>query len=1067
MLGEVARGGFGRVFAATDDVVGRAVAIKQPLETTAEARTRFQREARLTARLQHSGVVPVYDIGQWSDGEPFFVMKMVEGPSLAELIAECVAPEGRLALLPRVLALADTIAYAHSQGVIHRDLKPSNVIVSDYGETVVIDWGLARLGRGSLGGAEQDDLLRAPGGRDRSLAGGRVVGTPQFMAPEQADGAAADQRGDVYSIGAILYTVLAGDEPYPGLSGPDAVDRVKAGPPPPLLTRAGGVPRDLLAIVDKAMARAPDDRYPTAGDLADDLRRFLAGRLVSAQRYSLLMLLRRWLRRHRAAVIVAAVMLAALVTSSFVGVRRVLTERNAAVDAHRRLQARQNALVLSSAERSLEREPTAAAAWLKLHRTVPQPWLGRAILEEAMARGVARHVFRFEPAARRVVVSPAGPVMAVSQGTTLALHDLDTGARKELRPHRAAVTTVVFSPADGRIASADAAGVVRLWSAGGDLQREFTAGGPAGVAALDLSLDGRRLAVVSGNDAVTVGPVEAVHQGVSFRLGGRLSSLAFAPGSGVLVLTDFPGRILLLEPGAAAPRSLADGHPDARVQWLPDGRRFVTAGVDGAVWLWDAASGARRALGQHDDWVTSIAVSPDGALVATGSGDDTIRLFPVAGHPPRTLRGHGDTVRGVAFTGDGQTLVSVAFDSTVRLWHVPSGALLSEYRSLDGGATAVTVTADGRQAVTSGPDQARVWPLQAPRSRWLRGHTATINDLAWSADGRSLASASRDRTVRLWDLASGASQVSGPFEAWTMFVHFLGPRALLMNTREGHPRLIDLGSGRAVPLGIPRGPYSAPAVRGDRLAYPVGDGVVVEDLGSGRKRRLEGTFGSLADLAFTGDGQRVVVAVEDGPLGVWDADTGRLLASQAVGERIHTLAVSADGRWSLVSTAGRRLLLWDLTAAHRQPTELPTAGARVTAPRFTSDSRRIVYHAADNTLGVIDLSSRRLEVLRGHRSRVTDLSLAPGPAPLIASADASGFVRLWDLQASRSAVIHAGAGTVEEILFSPDGRSLATAGEDGGIRIWDLTSISLRGPGAAFTIATTANIDENGVLATP
>jgi eukaryotic-like serine/threonine-protein kinase len=138
LLGELGRGGLGRVFSASDDALGRPVAIKQPLSTSAESLARFEREAKITARLQHAGVVPVYDLGWSTEGEPFFVMKMVEGRSLADLIAARPALDERLALVPRVLAVADTVAYAHSQGIIHRDLKPANVIIGAFGEIVFL-----------------------------------------------------------------------------------------------------------------------------------------------------------------------------------------------------------------------------------------------------------------------------------------------------------------------------------------------------------------------------------------------------------------------------------------------------------------------------------------------------------------------------------------------------------------------------------------------------------------------------------------------------------------------------------------------------------------------------------------------------------------------------------------------------------------------------------------------------------------------------------------------------------------------------------------------------------------
>jgi serine/threonine protein kinase len=376
VLGEIGRGGLGRVSHATDSAFDRQVAIKQPLVHTHDNLARFEREAKLTASLQHSGVVPVYDIGRWFDGAPYFVMKKVEGHSLEHAIAAATSLPARLALLPRVLAVTDAIAYAHGQRVIHRDLKPANVIISDYGETVVIDWGLAKR----LQNPDEDGPSWEASGVGSGQAGmtreGTVMGTPQFMSPEQAEGRAVDERSDVYALGALLYNVLSGEGPFSRETPTGALARVRLGSPPSLRQRGSRLPPDLIAIVEKAMAREPGDRYASARELAEDLRRFLDGQLVAAQRYSGPMLLARWVRQHRA----AAILLAASIVIAVVGVASVIQQRNAAVTARNESEARQNALVLLHAERSLVDEPTSSAAWLKSHEpSGMEPWRANAI----------------------------------------------------------------------------------------------------------------------------------------------------------------------------------------------------------------------------------------------------------------------------------------------------------------------------------------------------------------------------------------------------------------------------------------------------------------------------------------------------------------------------------------------------------------------------------------------------------------------------------------------------------------------------------------------------------------
>jgi len=323
-IGEtIAAGGMGKIIRAFDRRLGRAVAIKEVLSPS--LRARFEREAMITARLQHPAIVPIYEAGTWPDGTAFYTMRLVPGETLADALERRTTLAARLELLPHVIAVTEALAYAHSRGVIHRDLKPHNVLIGEFGETVVIDWGLAKeRDAGEAGGLVEQAaplLTRA----------GSVVGTPCFMAPEQARGEELDERADVFALGALLYNVIAGAPPYWDRSqdSRELIDAVLARPPTPLVEIAPAAPADLRAIVERAMAREPARRFPDAGAIAAELHRFAAGQLLVSREYRMRDLLARWLRKHRTLVAIGGVAFVALAIVGGLAIRNTLRARAA------------------------------------------------------------------------------------------------------------------------------------------------------------------------------------------------------------------------------------------------------------------------------------------------------------------------------------------------------------------------------------------------------------------------------------------------------------------------------------------------------------------------------------------------------------------------------------------------------------------------------------------------------------------------------------------------------------------------------------------------------------------
>ena len=463
----VGHGGMGQVLRATDRRLGRVVAIKEVVSRVHQER--LEREAQVTAKLQHPAIVPIYEAGKWPNGNAFYTMRLVAGETLAKEIKTKKTFETRLGLLSNVVSVVDALAYAHAQGVIHRDLKPQNILVGEFGETVVIDWGLAKeLGGPPANSSHEDespdtDRSRAGYGGENLTRVGEILGTPGFMAPEQAAGAAADERSDVYALGAILYTVLAGQPPYwdtdSKASSDQLVEITIKRPPTNIETLAPSVPSDLAAIVTRAMNPEPGDRFMNAQAMASELHRFEAGRLLESRNYSVWERTWRWVQKHRALVGVVAAALLVVASVGAIAIINVLASRDDERRARRTAEAEKIELVFQQARAALATDPTATLAWLKQYpEDGPRRGAAGLLSVEARSRGVSWRVFESQSAEVEDLQFGGRRLFAAANYAPLRIWNLDSGEStdvSEISPGRIGydqVSQTLLAPADGRIA---------------------------------------------------------------------------------------------------------------------------------------------------------------------------------------------------------------------------------------------------------------------------------------------------------------------------------------------------------------------------------------------------------------------------------------------------------------------------------------------------------------------------------------------------------------------------------------------------------------------------------------
>ncbi len=999
MLEEIGHGGMGVVYQARQKSLDRMVALKLLLfgpHAPPESVKRFRAEAVATAALQHPNIVAIHEVG-FCEGQHFIAMDYVKGQCLSALIRGSPLPARRAA--GYVKTIAEAIHYAHERGILHRDLKPANVMIDANDQPRVTDFGLAK---------------RLEGDSELTVTG-QVLGSPNYMPPEQATGkrGTPSRRSDVYALGAMLYHALTGRPPFVSEGLAETVQQVLNVEPVSPRVLNPSVPADLETVCLKCLEKEPDKRYATAQMLAEELGRFLEGKPVLARPVSRVAKAGRWCRRNpRLASAMGVALLSLLIGLAGVTWQwRQAESQRARAEAGEGL-ARQRGYVsdMNLAQQALDANNLGRALeLLDRHRPVGKAESGKQKAEIDLRGWEWRYLWQHSRSDAELVIGslPGGirNLAASSDGRFLAassvfgavkVWDLFSHQVADLAHEGGVQAFLAFSPDALCLMftdqSLDRHGTIGLWDTR-TRERLAPMVNTNYVGMMGFSPDGRWFAF-----------------GVASSLDGRKR----------LLVQEFVAPKQVSE--LPAQTAFAGFHKGYAFVFTPDGQQIIASETDGRIMRWNFVVGSKAEyFNAHKDGVTAMAISPDGRTLATGAGysETDIKLWEVPSfHLLGVLTNHQGWISDLKFSPDGQTLASSSADQMIRLWDLAT--------MLEKGV--------------------------------LRGHRQHVWRICFSADSRKLFSGARDGTVYRWSAQAPAAKTGFEVTQTDLSDLALAPDATqLAGLRQGGVCLGDTRRGQTVR------PIAALGTKNTRLLFSR-DGqhlfagtqageIQVWSLSQERTvQTLRGPAEPVRQLRQDALGRSLFAVqcayglITEGRrwLQVWNTATGQPQASWTLPRLPSACAVSPDGRRLATGHSPGVVLVWDLMAG-RQTNRLDFAGS-ISDLAFSPDGRFLAASTEEGTVKIWEGPTlRELPVIRAHSLPVRGLAFSPDSRRLATASDGEEAIRLWDVATWQPLITLGRKGAaISQLAFTPDGNEIVAVNgqKQAEILRWRVSSLA-------------------------